>query len=67
MTVTEAARRLGVDERTIRHRITRGEMKAERVNPRLYLLSEEEVQRWEGVGKLRAGRKPTRRPPPGED
>ena len=67
MTLTEAARRLGVDTSTIRHRLRRGDMVGEKVGPRAWLITTEEVERWERIGKLKRGPKPTRRPPPSEE
>lgn len=62
MTVTEAAAALGVDARTIRHRLERGMMKGENVHPRLWMIPREEVERWMEIGKLPPGRKARQEP-----
>ena len=57
MHVAEVARELGLTHRAVLARIARGEMKAERVHPQLYLIPTEEVERWRGRGKLKPGPK----------
>ena len=58
VTVTEAARELGVSARAVQNRILAGEMRAEKVTPRLYLIARSEVDRWKLVGKRKGGRPP---------
>ena len=58
MHVAEAARELGLTRRAILARIERGEMRAERVHPKLWLIPIDEVDRWRGRGKLKPGPKP---------
>jgi excisionase family DNA binding protein len=58
MTVIQAARTLGLSPAGIRRRIERGEMKAELISPRLYLIPAEEVERWQQLGKLKPGPRP---------
>ncbi len=60
MTVAQAAAELGMSARAVRNRIERGEMKAERLNPRLLLIPRAEVDRWRVIGRLRPGPKPRR-------
>lgn len=64
MTVTEAARVLGLDVATVRRHIEHGYMRAEKVHPRLYLIPSEEVERWRATEKPRRGPKPKRRSGP---
>lgn len=56
VSVADAARLLGVSGRTIRTRIEQGAMKAEAVNPRLWLIPFEEIERWKGMGSPPRGR-----------
>ena len=44
VTVAEAARELGVSVRAVQNRIRTGEMTAEKVTPRLYLVPWSEVE-----------------------
>ena len=60
LTVSQAAELLGISPRGVRQRIDRGEMQAVRVNPRLLMIPREEVERWQGRGKLKSGPKPGR-------
>ena len=57
MTVSEAARELGVTERAIHKRITSGHMHAERFGERAVLIPVEEVNRWRDIGRLKTGPK----------
>ncbi len=61
MTVSEAAIVLNVNTATIRYRIQRGDMQAERAGVRLWLIQREEVERWKVIGKLPRGPKPRQR------
>ena len=61
VTVAEAARELGVSIRAVQNRIRSGEMNAEKVTPRLYLIPRGEVERWKPIGKRPGGRPPKRR------
>jgi excisionase family DNA binding protein len=58
LTVTEAAALLGIETSVLRRRLRLGIMDAVQVNPRLWLIPRDEVERWKGKGKLRPGRKP---------
>lgn len=58
LTAAEAAAILGLPGRTVRHRLQRGIMRGVAVNPRLWLISRAEVERWRAVGKLPPGRRP---------
>jgi excisionase family DNA binding protein len=60
LTVAETAAELGITVRGVQDRLNRGLMAGERVSPRLWLISREEVERWKARGKLKAGRKPKR-------
>ena len=61
MTVQQAAEALGLSRRGIQERIERGEMAAERMGARLWVIPVEEVERWKGKGKLKPGPKGPRR------
>jgi len=65
LTVAEAAAVLGVSVRAVQNRILAGEMTAEKVTPRLYLIARTEVERWKPVGKRKGGR-PRKAPTTGE-
>ena len=58
MSVTEAARTLGLTRRGVLLRIEKGEMTAERVGPKFYLISRAEIERWKAIGKRKGGRPP---------
>jgi excisionase family DNA binding protein len=58
MTVQEAAEALGLSIRGVRERIERGEMQAQRMGARLWVIPRGEVERWRGRGKLKPGPKP---------
>ena len=58
MTVTQAAEVLGLSPAGVRRRIERGEMKANLISPRLWVIPVEEVERWKQLGKLRPGPRP---------
>jgi excisionase family DNA binding protein len=58
VTVTEAAAELGVSGAAINKRLQRGDMRGVKVNPRLWLIPAEEVERWKQRGRLRPGPKP---------
>jgi excisionase family DNA binding protein len=61
MTVAQAAKVLGLSLATVRRHVQEGRMKGERVGARVWLIPEEEIERWKGIGKLKRGPKP--RPP----
>lgn len=61
MTVAEAAAALGVNESTIRYRIGRKAMQAERIGKRTWIIPITEVERWKDIGKVRSGRPPQER------
>ena len=65
LTVAEAAQELGVSVRAVQNRIRAGEMEAEKVTPRLYLIPRSEVERWKPIGKRKGGR-PRKEPTVGE-
>ncbi len=56
MTVTEAAAALGMSVRGVADRLQRGTMRGVKVNPRLWLVPRDEVERWRERGKLKTGR-----------
>lgn len=56
-TVAAAARELGITEQALRHRIRRGEVRAQRIGARLWVIEKEEVERWRNQGRLKPGRK----------
>ena len=58
MYVAEVARELGLTHRAVLARIARGEIKAERVHPQLYLVPIDEVSRVKQIGRLKPGPKP---------
>jgi excisionase family DNA binding protein len=58
LTVTEAARELGLSASALRARLQRGDMQAERAGIRLWLIPRVEVERWRARGRLRPGPKP---------
>ncbi len=57
MSVQEAADALGISRRGVLSRIERGEMQAQRIGSRVWLISRSEIERWRGLGKLRPGPK----------
>ena len=57
-TVSEAAEMLGLSVRGLAHRLERGLMRGHKVNPRLWLIPREEVERWKALGRQQPGRKP---------
>lgn len=61
LTVGQAAAILGVDVRTVRHRLEQGQMDGEKIAPRLWMIPLVEVERWKVIGRLKPGPKP---PPP---
>ena len=58
MTLTEAARELGLDPSTLRYRLQRGAMRGDKVGPRAWLIPREEIERLKAVGRMKPGRKP---------
>lgn len=52
--VVDAAREMGISRRALLNRIERGDVKADRVNARLWLVPRAEVERWRGRGRLKA-------------
>ena len=58
MTLTDAARELGVDPSTLRYRLKRGDMRGEKIGPRAWLIPRDEVARVKTIGRMKPGRKP---------
>jgi excisionase family DNA binding protein len=58
MNLSEAAQELGLTRRALIARIARGEMAAERVHEKLWLVSRDEVERQRKLGRLKPGPKP---------
>ena len=56
MTITEAARALGLHRATVHRRLESGVMRGERVHEKLWLIPRDEVDRWRDKGRLPAGR-----------
>ena len=56
LTIAEAARELGLAERTVVDRIHRGAMRGIRVGQRVWVVPRDEVEQWRSRGKLKAGR-----------
>ena len=56
VTIAEAARELGVTPRTVQHRISTGEMAADKITPRFYMIPRAELDRWKAIGKRKGGR-----------
>jgi excisionase family DNA binding protein len=53
LTVAQAAAELGISRRALLNRIEKGDVRAVRVNPRLWVVPRREVDRWKELGKLR--------------
>jgi excisionase family DNA binding protein len=62
VTVRQAADELGLSLRSIRERIRRGDMRAERLGERVWAIPREEVERWKQLGRQRPGPNPKARP-----
>lgn len=58
MTVTEAARELGLTTAAVRIRLERGQMQGRLVHPRLWLIPRGEVERAKLAGRQKPGPKP---------
>ncbi len=58
VTVTEAAKVLGITPHGVRSRIARGELQASQVSPKLWLIPAEEVERAKAAGRMKPGPKP---------
>lgn len=58
ITVSEAAAILGISNRAVSKRLENGQMRGERVHPRLWLIPREEVERWRELGRMKPGPKP---------
>lgn len=56
LTVTQAARELGMSRVGVSLRIRHGEMTAYRIGPSTTLIPREEVERWKVIGKRGGGR-----------
>ena len=57
VTVSEAAEELGLTIWGVARRLQRGDMRGVKVNPRLWLIPAEEVERWKRRGRLKPGPK----------
>jgi excisionase family DNA binding protein len=66
-TVAEVAQLLGLSVRGVQDRIKKGEMQAEKITPRLYLVHRNEIERWKPVGKRKGGRPPKPKEPTAAD
>lgn len=60
LSVAEAAAALGVSARTVRNRVARGELRADRVGARVLLIPEREIAK-QPHGKLKTGPKAGRK------
>ena len=60
VTVPQAAKLLGLTERGVLKRIERGDMRAERLGGKVWVIPREEIERWTVLGRQRPGRKPKR-------
>ncbi len=58
LTVSEAATELGLTPVGVARRLQRGYMRGIKVNPRLWLVEREEVERAKAMGKIKPGPKP---------
>jgi len=56
MTVAEAAKELGLSERTVQDRLQRGVMRGRRIGERVWVVHRNEVEKWKQRGKIRPGR-----------
>ena len=61
ITVAEAAEILGLSVRGVAHRLERGDMVGQKVNPRLWLVPRAEVERWQQLPRPKRGPKPRKR------
>jgi excisionase family DNA binding protein len=57
MTVTEAAKELGMSVGALRMRLLRGHMRGTHVSPKLWLIPREEVERAKAEGRMKPGPK----------
>jgi len=64
MTVQEAAAELGLSVRAVLNRIERGELHAERMGARLWVIPASEIARQRAIGRLKPGPKPAPKAPP---
>jgi excisionase family DNA binding protein len=60
LSVSEAARELGLTVWGVRGRIERGNMRAERLGTHVWAIPRAEVERWRALGRQKPGRKPKR-------
>lgn len=58
VTIAEAARILGLNVATVRHRLAVGTMKGQKVAPRLWLIPRSEVERAAREGRIKPGPRP---------
>jgi len=57
LTVTEAARELGLSATAVRYRLERGQLAGRRVHSRLWLIPREVVEQAKAAGRLTPGPK----------
>lgn len=57
LTVSQASRELGITTQGVRDRIERGQMTAQQVSPKLWLIPRSEVERWKELGRQKTGPK----------
>ena len=61
LNVRQAAAALGVSGRTVRDRLLTGSMTGELLYGYLWIVPQEEVERWKVLGRQKPGRKPLRK------
>lgn len=58
LTVTDAAREMGISVRALHNRIKAGSVAAERFGARVWMIPRSEVERYRAAGRLKPGPKP---------
>ena len=61
VTVSEAAATLGLSRQGIQRRIARGDLRAERLGPKFWVIPRDEVERWRRLGRQKPGWKAGRK------
>lgn len=64
LTLNDAAAELGLNAATLRQSIARGAMTAEKIGPRLWVVSRREVERYRAESLGRRGPRPAAKPAP---